>query len=122
MGNPILLIQNAGFGETPVPEDALFQPGERVNMSRTDRANEAMMLTVVAVCPWGTPIEYAMADQAQPKLPRPLMLEDRRRRMKKGETYYVFLFDGEDEVRLYPHSAIEAGMRAAERLNAKIED
>ncbi len=32
MGNPILFVKDAGFGETPVPADALLKPGDVLNI------------------------------------------------------------------------------------------
>lgn len=46
MSNPILIIQNAGFGETPVPADAFWQPGEEIGTA-SDEAPETGVDAIV---------------------------------------------------------------------------
>lgn len=80
--NPILLIQNAGYGVTSVPDDALVQPGATlvINDANDDSKSDAV---VVAVVPKGGIIEYAIADQNNQ--PRPLAVSDN----ESGQTLYV---------------------------------
>ena len=112
--NPVLFVQNAGFGDTPVPADALMQPGQELAGKTTDGENYAA--TVVAVVPVGVPVEYAIADQADPKQPRPLMLHKRK---PHRETLYVLKRTDEDsEPSLHTHSAVAEGLRLAAEANA----
>lgn len=62
MSNPILLVRNAGYGETPVPKNALMQPGATmvINDENDGSKSDAVILAVV---PRGGCIEYAIADQ-----------------------------------------------------------
>lgn len=68
MGNPILLVTNAGHGETPDCPEAEFEVGEVV-IYRGERD-----CVVAAIVPPGFPPEYALAD-AQGKA-RPLMISE----------------------------------------------
>lgn len=108
--NPILIVKNAGFGETPVPDEALLQPGDEIEaIDETTREKRAGV--VIAVAPVGTPIEYAMADQAEPKQPRPLMLAARE---PHSETMYAIDFSGRpDDPELFPHSVLLEGYEKA---------
>lgn len=89
MGNPILFVQNAGFGETPVPDDALIQPGTDLNIHDANDGSQKVV-RCIAVVPARGCIEYAIADQN--KKPRPLMVRDNRKRC----TLYVLDFDGRE--------------------------
>jgi hypothetical protein len=71
-GNPILLVTNAGFGETPVPSEAILQPGDEFNAIADDGSVDLCL--VLAVVPAGVPPEYARADQATPRKARPLAM------------------------------------------------
>jgi len=71
MGNPILMVMNAGFGETPLPADALMEPGQTLKIMNSQDGTEHSA-KIVAVCPAGVPIEYAIADQSGEA--RPLMV------------------------------------------------
>jgi hypothetical protein len=105
MGNPILLMQNAGFGETPVPADALLQPGATmvINDENDGSKSDAVVLAVV---PKGGCIEYAIADQNGQ--PRPLVVSDNH----SGQTLYVIEHNGR---RLYvPQRQMKKGLDAAE--------
>lgn len=102
--NPILFVQNAGFGETPVPKNALLQPGATlvINDENDGSKSDAVVLAVV---PKGGCIEYAIADQN--KQPRPLVVSDNN----SGETLYVVEHGGR---RLYiPQSQMQRGIEAA---------
>lgn len=104
MGNPILLVQNAGYGETPVPDDALLQPGATmvINDANDGSKSDAVVLAVVAKngC-----IDYAIADQN--KEPRPLAVSFN----ESGETLYVVHSQGH---KFYiPHSQMSRGLEAA---------
>lgn len=101
---PILLVQNAGFGETPVPANALVQPGATmvINDENDGSKSDAVVLAVV---PRGGCIEYAIADQN--KQPRPLVVSDNN----SGQTLYVVEHLGR---RIYiPHRQMKRGIDAA---------
>lgn len=104
MANPILFVQNAGFGETPVPADAVLQPGATmvINDENDGSKSDAVVLAVV---PRGGIIEYAIADQN--KQPRPLAVSDN----ESGETLYVVEHLGR---KLYiPQRQMKRGINAA---------
>ncbi len=103
MGNPILMVTNAGRGTTPVPTDALMQPGDTIGLHRDGEHSD---LTVIAVCPAGECIDYAIADQSGQ--PRPLVI----RETVYNETIYV-LDDGGEEL-LIGHAAMSRGKAAAD--------
>lgn len=105
MGNPILFVNNAGHGETPVPANALLKLGDTLNVHNSDAGcqHEA---TVIAICPVGTPVEYAIADQRGK--PRPLMITKPRHR----ETLYILDVGGQHAHVL--HSAIARGLNRAQ--------
>lgn len=75
--NQVLILKDAGFGETPLPKDALCNPGDPMDITDAN-TGEVYKAIVLAVVPVGVPVEYARADQAIPKKPRPLMLEVRK--------------------------------------------
>lgn len=87
MSHPVLLVTNAGYGETPLPADALLKPGDTLNVISQSSGSETAA-KIVAVVPVGVPFEYAIADQNG--LPRPLMIEDNRFR----STMYVLDIEG----------------------------
>jgi hypothetical protein len=102
--NPILLVKDAGFGETPVPSNALLQPGATlvINDANDGSKSDAVVLAVV---PKGGCIEYAIADQNNQ--PRPLVVSDN----ESGETMYVVEHSGH---RLYiPQKHMRRGIEAA---------
>ena len=108
--NPILVVKNAGFGETPVPDNALLKPGQTIE-AIDENTLEKKTGVVLAVVPVGTPIEYAMADQADPKQPRPLMLAARE---PHDETVYAIDFtDRPDNPEIFKHSVLLAGYEKA---------
>jgi hypothetical protein len=109
MGNPILLMINAGFGETPLPADALVKPGDELNVHNSNDDSQRPA-KIVAVVPVGTPLEYAIADQALPPQPRPLMCTKPRHR----ETLYVIEMDGGQVTVL--QSKMAKGLQAARQL------
>lgn len=104
MPRPILLVKDAGFGETPVPADALVQPGATMVFNDANDGSKSDAV-VLAVVPAGGCIEYAIADQN--KQPRPLVVSDN----ETGETLYVVEHLGR---RLYiPQSQMQRGLDAA---------
>ena len=86
--NPILIVQHAGFGETPVPDDALLQPGATLVINDANDGSKSDAV-VIAVVPARACIEYAIADQN--KQPRPLMIRENRSR----QTIYVIEHKGQ---------------------------
>jgi hypothetical protein len=108
---PILMVNNAGYGETPVPTDALFQPGELITAARHDAPTAPVEVVCLAVVPKGCCVDYAMADQATPRQPRPLMIRSRK---AYGETVYVLQFPADEEPRIYTQSEMVAGQGEAE--------
>lgn len=71
--NPILLVENAGRGETPPCEDAVFKPGDVVRVrDRKALAKIPRELVVFVAVPPGFPAEHALADLLDE--PRPLMI------------------------------------------------
>jgi hypothetical protein len=109
MGNPILMVTNGGTGETPVPANALIQPGEKIGLHRDGEHTE---LTVLAVCPAGECIDYAVADQNGQ--PRPLTV----REIIYDETVYVFTDNGREL--LIGHAAMARGKSAADSAGLNI--
>jgi hypothetical protein len=110
---PILMVKNAGFGETPVPKDALFQPGEVITAARKDNPDIPVEVTCRAVVPKGCCIDYALADQSDPKEPRPLVISNRK---AYSETVYVLQFMDDPEPRIYTQTEMETGREEAEVL------
>lgn len=104
MGNPILMVKNAGRGETPVPADAIVKPGDKIGLHRD---GEYVERAVIAVAPAGSCIDYVIADQSGQ--PRPLMV----REATYDETVYV-IDDGGAEM-LIGHKALRRAKRAADR-------
>jgi hypothetical protein len=104
MSRAILMVENAGYGDTSVPADALLQPGAVlvINDENDGTKSDAVVLAVV---PTGGCIEYAIADQN--KQPRPLVVSDNH----AGETLYVI---EHLDRRLYiPHTQMKRGIEAA---------
>lgn len=83
MSNPILLVTNAGHGETPIPADALVKPGDLLAITNENDGSKHDAKIVAVV-----PIEYAIADQNGE--PRPLAISKTRHR----STIYVIEMDG----------------------------
>lgn len=104
---PMMLVKNAGFGETPVPANALLQPGATmvINDENDGTKSDAVVLAVV---PRGGCIEYAIADQN--KQPRPLVVSDNH----SGQTLYVIECKGR---RCYiPQKQMKRGIDAAKAV------
>jgi len=97
MSNPILLVQDAGIGETPVPKNALVAVGEEMGIH--DGEGGERKAVVVAVVPALGNVDYAIADQN--KKPRPLCI----RPDVYDETTYVLDVEGEEL--LVGHAALE---------------
>lgn len=108
---PILMITNAGYGNTPVPSDALVQPGATVTAARNDAPTVPVKITILAVVPKGCCVDYALADQAIPKQPRPLMIRNQK---AYNETVYVVRFADDYEPRIYTQTEMVAGYGKAE--------
>ena len=119
MANPILLVKDAGFGETIVPSDAHFQPGEKIIAGLSHENDREVEVVCIGVAPVGVPIEYAIADQSEPKQPRPLALT---RRKEHDETIYALLLPGDsaDNPRIYTHSQLSLGKQKAEQFNERL--
>lgn len=85
--NPILLVRNAGHGETPIPADALLKLGDvlQIHDSNTGTQHPGKVL---AIAPVGVSIDIALADQSGQ--PRPLM----QREATHKEMLYVLDVDG----------------------------
>lgn len=111
MRRPILTVKDAGLGDTPVPPDALVQPGETVTAAREDDPTTPVDIKILAVVPRGCCIDYAIADQAVPKQRRPLVIAERK---AYNETVYVIRFVDEAELRIYTQSEMAAGYGKAE--------
>lgn len=88
MANPILLVTNNGYGETPVPADAVVKIGDTLNIHDE---NDGSLRTayVVAIVPVGTPREFAIADQNGEA--RPFAITEPRH----TETLYILGLDGQ---------------------------
>lgn len=108
---PILMVTNAGYGETPIPADAIVQPGETVTAAREQEPAVPVDILILAVVPKGCCVDYAIADQANPPEPRPLMITERK---AYNETVYVVQFADEDEPRIYTQTEMAAGYGKAE--------
>jgi hypothetical protein len=67
---PILMVTNAGYGETPIPPDAIVQPGETVIAAREHEPTIPVDILILAVVPTGCCVDYAIADQANPPQPQ----------------------------------------------------
>ncbi|RWQ56515.1 MAG: hypothetical protein EOS82_03190 [Mesorhizobium sp.] len=111
MPNPILLVNDAGHGETPVPSDALLKPGDVLNIHNSEDDTQRPA-KCVAVAPVGVPVEYAIADQTGTA--RPLMITNPAHR----EPIYVLEWEGRQF--LVTHAKIRKGLDQAEKagLNA----
>lgn len=73
MNNPVLIIKDAGRGETPLCEGAVYNPGEVVKVRRTKALRHfPEELVVLKAVPPGFPADYALADLVGE--PRPLMI------------------------------------------------
>lgn len=89
MANPILVVQHAGYGETPPCPQARFKPGDVVKVRRLHFLKHLPDRAAVAlVVPPGVPPEYVMADAHG--RPRPLMVTRRTRTVR-----YIVAFDGD---------------------------
>ncbi|MER9130733.1 hypothetical protein [Mesorhizobium sp. M0768] len=107
----ILLVTNAGHGETMVPSGALLKPGDILNIHNSEDDSQRPA-KCVAIAPAGVPVEYAIADQTGTA--RPLMITKPRHR----EPLYVLEWEGRQF--LVTHAKIRKGLQRAESagLNA----
>lgn len=100
-GNPLLMIVNAGRGETPGCAEAMFRRGDVVRVSRRAACRHFPAEAVVAVAvPPGFPAEYALADLLGEA--RPLMITKPRRVIR-----YVLVNEGDPT----PYLARESDLR-----------
>jgi hypothetical protein len=89
MSNPVLLVTNAGRGETPPCAAAVYKRGDVVKVRRTKALAGFPAEAIVAVAvPPGFPAEYALADLVGEA--RPLMITRPKRwvsyiLVKKGD-------------------------------------
>lgn len=121
MTNPILIMKNAGYGETPVPDDALVQPGDTfIVWSKESDGLRKVECECLAVVPVGVPIEYAMADQSSPPKPRPIMLREESK--PRTETVYVLQRETDDQPTKFRHSQLLAGADEFEETRPDIDE
>ncbi|MER9814249.1 hypothetical protein [Mesorhizobium sp. M0129] len=106
MANPILIVANAGRGETPIPSEALLKPGDELNIHNSEDASQRPA-KCIAVAPAGVPVEYAIADQTG--VARPLMIT----KPKHREPIYVLEWEGRQF--MVTHAKIRKGMDRAEK-------
>lgn len=95
--------------ETPVPADALLQPGAVLNVQDADGGPDRPG-KVLAVVPAGVPIEHAIADQNSQ--PRPLLVTQNRKR----STQYVIEVtnaDGTTSRAIIPQKRFVSGLTNA---------
>lgn len=113
--NPILLVINAGSGETPIPSDALVKLGDILDIhdANTGEQKEAI---IIAIVPKGTPPDYAIADQAEPKQPRPLMVRE-----GYGETANIIKM-GDEQLTVLQNRMQKGLVAALARAGAKLND
>jgi hypothetical protein len=105
-GNPLLLVKNGGFGETPIPADARFALGAKVQINTEDGWLDG---TVTAVVPAGVSPDIAFADHT--KQARPLMCMENRRRKT---TYIVTVDPAKPSYWISKHSNITPSTEKAE--------
>ncbi len=94
MGNPILLVENAGYGTTPECPKAKFKP-------RDICIYRKKQVVVALVVPPGHPAEYALADSR--KEPRPLMIT-----RPVHIVTYICALDGDPRGHLIPERMLKA--------------
>lgn len=84
VARPVLMVTNAGRGETPPCPEAKFKPGDVVKVRNRKALAHFPREAVIAVAvPPGFPADYALADLV--KEPRPLMV----RKPNKTITYIL---------------------------------
>lgn len=94
MHNPVLMVTNAGYGETPLCPQAKFKANDIVRLRRRKHlAGLPEKAAVAVVVPPGVPPEYAIADAT--KSPRPLMITRESRAVR-----YIVAFPDELTPRL----------------------
>ncbi|MEM1046512.1 MAG: hypothetical protein AAGL24_10185 [Pseudomonadota bacterium] len=101
----MLIIKDAGRGETPVPADAVLQPGDEVGINNPDTGDQESWFCQ-AVVPAGGNVDYAIADQNGE--PRPLAT----RSATHDEIAYVFRRDDAEIIVL--QSSLLRGKAAAD--------
>lgn len=97
LGNNTMLVNHAGYGETPVCPSAKFH----VNQVCRAKYRRKELCSVVAIVPPGFPAEYAIADLH--KKPRPLMIMKPKRTVS-----YIVGFVGDPVPYLYRESHLTA--------------
>ena len=89
MGNPLLLVLDAGHGTTPACPEARYSKGQVIKRRAVKWLKDRPVLaSIAAVVPPGFPPEHALADAFGQ--PRPLMVT-----APKRSVYYVVAFDGD---------------------------
>lgn len=79
---PVLVIKNAGYGETSTPDNAKFKIGDAASARHNEGHWEDC--AIIAVVPPRYPPEWALHDAL--KQPRPLMVSQNK---KRSITYCV---------------------------------
>jgi hypothetical protein len=106
MTNPLLVITNAGRGETPACPNAAYKPGDVVKVRRTRALSEwPAELVVLKAIPPGFPADYALADLVGE--PRPLMIRAPRRCI----TYICCEAIGDEKTPTAPYVAKESDLQ-----------
>lgn len=96
IGDNTLLVNHAGYGETPPCAEAKFHVGQVLKAR-----GKKEFCVVAAVVPPGFPADYALADLH--KRPRPLMI---RRELRCVS--YIVGFEGDQVPYLYRESTLRA--------------
>lgn len=103
MNNPILLVQHAGYGETPECPEASFKRGDVVKVSRRQGMAQFPREAIIAVAvPRGFSPDWALADLVGE--PRPAMAQVGARVVT-----YILVAEGDGT----PYLARERDIRAS---------
>jgi hypothetical protein len=110
VSNPLLLIKDAGRGETPACAEAKFKRGDVVKLrNRAHLAALPRELVVAVAVPPGFAAEYALADLLSE--PRPLMISRPRRVVS-----YVLVREGDPK----PYQVLERDLVASGKPSIEI--